>query len=360
MPEAPQPSNGEAGGGLFPGRSSHLLSWAIVVGVGALVVLFASSDLGKLWKTATGINPFLLVIPVAFALASYVTMSLSYEGIARAAGARVAFGEMFKVTVVGNTVNYIVTTGGLSGFAFRMYFFIRMGVPSGTAVVISLVQTFITNVILLFFVVFGFGYLLLTHEVEGFAFGTTTALLSVSVLATGVAVMLLLNRELRRRSLFVMAEAANAFLHRFLPDRKPARVSIWRFQRNLNRGIEFLLQRKRRMIIPTLWIVADWAATILILYSAFRVIGSPVPFSVVVVGFSVGIVLSIISLVPGGLGIMEGSMAAIFVSLSVPLETAVVAVLIFRVAYYFLPMLISLFFFRNMLMQGTKAGQKPV
>lgn len=356
MPKAPQPSDGGGAGGLLPASSSRLVSWAIVVGVGALVLLLASSDLGELWKTVAAVNPFLLTIPVAFALASYVTMSLSYEGIASAAGARVPFWEMFKVTVVGNTVNYIVTTGGLSGFAFRMYFFIRLGVPSGTAVIISLVQTFITNIILLFFVVFGFGYLLFSHEVEGLALGTTTAFLSVSLLATVVALMLLLNRKLRRRTLFAMAEAANAFLHRFLPHRKPARVSIWRFQRNLNRGIEFLLQRKRRMIVPTLWIVADWAATILILYSAFWVIGSTVSLSVVIVGFSVGIVLSIVSFVPGGLGIMEGSMAAIFVSLSVPLETAVVAVLIFRVAYYFLPMFISLFFFRNMLVQGTRAA----
>jgi uncharacterized membrane protein YbhN (UPF0104 family) len=82
--------------------------------------------------------------------------------------------------------------------------------------------------------------------------------------------------------------------------------------------------------------------------------------SIVIVGFSIGIVLSIVSFVPGGLGIMEGSMSAIFVSLSVPLETAVIAVLIFRVAYYFLPMLISLFFFRGMLVQGTRAAPAPM
>lgn len=49
-------------------------------------------------------------------------------------------------------------------------------------------------------------------------------------------------------------------------------------------------------------------------------------------------------------------MAAIFASLSVPFETAVVAVLIFRVAYYVLPMIISVFFFRGMLLQGARVG----
>jgi uncharacterized protein (TIRG00374 family) len=337
-------------------HSQLVASWAAVVAVGALVALFVSSDLGKLWETATRLEFVHLLFPMFFALASYATMALSYEGIARAAGARVPFKEMFKVTLVGNTVNYIVTTGGLSGFAVRMYFFMRMGVPSGTAVIISLVQTFLTNVILLLFVVFGFGYLLASHEIHGLAFAAITVFLVVSVVATVVALMLLVNRSLRRRTLFILAEASNAFLHRFLPARKPARVSIWRFQRNLNRGIEFLMQRKRHMILPTVWIVIDWMATMFILYSAFWMIGARVSAGIVIVGFSIGIVLSIVSFVPGGLGVMEGSMAAVFVSLSVPLETAVVAVLIFRVAYYFMPMFISLFFFRNMLMQGTRAA----
>lgn len=360
MPNTPEPTGTGAGGGFFSTSSPHLVSWAAVVGVGALVVLFLSSDLGKIWALAASLNPLLLVIPAFFAVASYVTMALSYQGIARAAGARVPLGEMFKVTVVGNTVNYIVSTGGLSGFAVRMYFFIRMGVPSDTAVIVSLVQTFITNVILLFFVVFGFTYLLASQEMTGLALGTTTAFLSLSIMATAVAVVLLIKRSWRRRTLFVLAEVANTLLHRFAPRRKPARARIRRFQRSLNRGIEFLLRRKRHMIVPTLWILADWGATIMILQSAFWIIGAAVSVSVVIVGFSVGIVLSIVSFVPGGLGIMEGSMAAIFVSLSVPLETAVVAILIFRVAYYFLPMVISLFFFRNMLMQGAREAPEAV
>jgi len=109
-------------------------------------------------------------------------------------------------------------------------------------------------------------------------------------------------------------------------------------------------------VVPTLWIIADWAVTLLILWGGFVAVNYPIPLSFVVVGFAVGIILSLVSFVPGGLGVMEGSMAAIFASLSVPFETAVVAVLIFRVAYYVLPMIISVFFFRGMLLQGARVG----
>jgi uncharacterized protein (TIRG00374 family) len=341
----------------IPSQSRRHLISALVVGLGALALLFVFSDTRKLWLTASDLDGGLLLIPFACALASYAAMARSYQGIASAAGSEVPFWEMLKITFVANTANYVVSTGGLSGFALRLYFFLRLSVPSGTAVTISLVQTFITNVVLLLFVVAGFTYLLTANDLRGYALGTTATLLFFFILAAIVAMVLLFHRGLRRRTLFVMAETVHWFMHRFLPRHKPARISIWRFQRNLNRGIEFLLLRKRRMVVPTLWIVADWMITLLILYGAFVAVRYPIPMTFVIVGFAVGIILSLVSFVPGGLGVMEGSMAAIFSSLSVPFETAVVAVLIFRVAYYVVPMIISLFFFRRML--APRAAAPP-
>lgn len=339
-----------------PGRHVHALSWALVVGVAAFVVMFVAADGRKLLETAATIDWPLLGLPLACGLASYAVMALSYAEIATAAGARIPYWEMLKITFVANTMNYVVSAGGLSGFAVRLYYFIRLGTPSGTAVIISLIQTFLTNVVLLVFLLAGFTYLLRAHELRGYALGTIAVLLAVFVLAAAVAVLLLLHHELRRRTLFVLAETAHWLLHKLAPRHKPPRVHVWRFQRNLNRGIGFMMARKRHMIAPTLWILLDWVITLLVLYGAFLAVRHPIPISFVIVGFAVGMILSLVSFIPGGLGVMEGSMAAIFASLSVPFETAVVAALIFRVTYYFVPMIISVFFFRGMLLQGARAA----
>ena len=336
------------------GHRSHALSWAVVFGLLALVALFMFSDVQALWATAAAVDPWWLVVPFLATAVSYATMARSYEQIAHAAGVRVGFAQMFRITLVANTVNYIVTSGGLSGLAVRVYFFVRMQVPPGKALVISLTQTFLTNVVLLFCIVIGFVYLLQTKELGAFAFGAMAVLLGISLVGAVLATLLLLHRQLRRKTLFLLAEGTNWFLRRFFPARKPARVRLWRFQRNLNQGIEFLLSRKRQMIAPTVWIVLDWTATLAILYVAFVAVGHPVPIPVVMVGFSIGVTLSLISLVPGGLGIMEGSMAAVFTALAVPLEKSLVAVLIFRVAYYVFPTVVAVFFFRHMWVASTR------
>lgn len=328
---------------------------AALLGVAAFIAMFAFADLREIWRVLAAADGALLVLSFSCALASYAAMARSYQGIAAAAGADVPFWEMFKVTIVASTVNYVVSTGGISGFAVRIFFFTKRGIASSTALLISLAQTFLTNLTLLAFVLLGFSYLFRAQSLSGYALLVTGALLGVFILVGILCAVLLFHARLRRRTLFYLAQSAHWAMHRLLPHRAPKRTHIWRYQFNLNRGIAFLVSRKRQMIGPSVYILLDWIFTILILYTAFLAVHNPVRLSFVIVGFAVGIVLSYVSLIPAGLGIMEGSMAAIFSGLGVPFETAVVGVLIYRLAYYAMPLLISLFF-HGMFTQGRQLG----
>ena len=339
-------------------RQSRWVRWAFVLGLVAFAAIFAVADVHQLWLVLQQANLWLLALPFLCMLASYLTMARSYQGICEAADCPVSLFEMLKITFVANSMNYLVSTGGLSGFAVRLYFFTRLGVSSQTAVVISLAQTFLTNCTLLLFVLIGFAYVFQSSSLQGSALVVTSALLVVFLLLAVIAALLLFHPRLRRRTLFRLALATHWLLHRVRPGKAPKRTHIWRYQFNLNRGIDFLLQRKRAMLWPLFYIGLDWVFTILILYTAFLTVNYPIAFSQVIVGFAVGIVLSFASLIPGGLGVMEGSMAAVFASMGVPFETAVVAVLLFRVAYYLVPLLISVFFLHGMFAQGSTLSRE--
>jgi uncharacterized protein (TIRG00374 family) len=339
-------------------RGSRWVHWALILGLLAFGAIFFFADVRELWQVLAHANLWLLVLPIVCMVASYLTMARSYQGIAMAAGCPVSLLEMLKITFVANSMNYLVATGGLSGFAVRMYFFSRLGIASQTAVIISLAQTFLTNCTLLAFVLVGFAYVFSSHTLQGSALVATTILLVLAIVAAAFAALLLFHAGLRRRTLFWLAQSAHWLMHRVSPNRAPARTHIWRYQFNLNRGIAFLLSRKRAMLEPLLYIIADWFLTILILYTCFITVRYNVEFAQVIVGFAVGIVLSFASLIPGGLGVMEGSMAAVFASMGVPFETAVVAVLLFRISYYLLPLLISLFFLHGMFVQGTALSKE--
>lgn len=342
----------------IPQRRSGWVRLAIIVGALAFAAVFAFTDLHELWRTFTEANPWMLPLPIVCVILSYLTMTRSYQGISVAAGYPVPFWEMLKITVVANAVNYLIATGGLSGFAVRMYFFTKLSIPSSAAVLVSLAQTFLTNATLFLFIGIGFVYLVVAGDLTGYAFVVTSILLLSFVGGAVVAFVLLFKARWRRRVLFWLAQLAHKVLRRVSPKRVPPRTHIWRYQFNLNRGIDFLLERKRQMLAPLLYILADWVLTILILHTAFLTLRHPVHFGYVIVGFAVGIVLTFVTIIPGGLGVMEGSTAAMFTSFGVPFETAVLAVLLFRLVYSLLPLLVSLFFLHGMLLAGTSIGRE--
>lgn len=335
--------------GIAPRPSRNLAILAAIATIVAFGLIFAYSDGQRLLDVASEISWTRLMVPVLLTLLSYALMALSYEGIAAAAGHPIGLWPMLRITFVSNTVNYLVATGGLSGFAFRLYFFRQHGIPVGTAVTISFVQGLLTNLALLVFLVMGF-YFLVTHESLGMAALVSAGLLlGAFILVTLVCVALLVRPQIRRGFLVRLVVAGHWIAHRILPQhRLPRRIRLWRVMHNVDAGLGFMLERSRRMIAPALWILLDWVVTLGVLQASFWCIGQTISFPEVAVGFAIGMLSTLISVTPAGIGILEGSMATVFASLGVPLEPAVIAVLIFRFAYYAVPFLVSLLFWRGM------------
>ena len=61
----------------------------------------------------------------------------------------------------------------------------------------------------------------------------------------------------------------------------------------------------------------------------------------------------VMSMVPGGLGVQEGTMAGVYHLLGVSLEQAVLVSLLFRLVYYMVPLGVSLVFYWHVLRVGS-------
>jgi len=343
----------------YRSRRHLFLAAALAVGVALLVLLVVLADARALLRLVSGIGTVGLAVPIALGLLSYVAMARSYQGIAVAAAVDLPFGTWLRITFVSNTVNYLVTSAGLSGFAVRMLLLAQHGVPSGRAVVVSLVQTLLTNFTILALALLGLATLLLHNGLVGIGLGLASAFLVGLTVALVWTVVIVFRRRLRRRTLIGLTTRIHRIVFRIAPRWAPPRRRLLRFERNLDEGLEFVLERKDRMLGPAAWILLDWFITMGILWWAFRVLDYPIAPGLVMMGFGVGAVLSLVSVVPGGLGIVEGSMTAVFVALGVPFDTAVAAVLVFRLAYYVVPVLVSLFFFHGVVRHVTSASGVP-
>jgi uncharacterized protein (TIRG00374 family) len=341
------------------GRRRWLVAAGLTVGFAFLALPFALSDGRELLRQAAAIRPLALAVPMLLTLLSYAAMSRSYQGIADVAGTALPFRTWLRITFVSNTVNYVVTSAGLSGFAVRMYLLRQQRVAPNRAVLISLVQTFLTNFTLLLFIGLGFAGVLLHGTLGEPALGGAAAAVVLFAGVLGWATLLVFHRRLRRRTLFFFADATHRILRRTVPRWTPGRVRLWRFQHDLSDGLDFLFARGERMLAPTAWILLDWVLTLTILWTSFWAVNHPVRPELVVIGFAVGICLSLVSIVPGGLGVVETGMFAVFVGLGEPAEQTTLAVLVFRVAYYLVPIVVSLFFFHGLMVKAAHEAVEP-
>jgi glycosyltransferase 2 family protein len=81
---------------------------------------------------------------------------------------------------------------------------------------------------------------------------------------------------------------------------------------------------------------------------------------VLMVGFSAGLFATFLSFTPAAIGLMEGSMAGSFYLMGLDYDVALLATLIFRFAYYFLPIMVSFCFYRRFFPPGTKHSEARI
>ena len=70
-------------------------------------------------------------------------------------------------------------------------------------------------------------------------------------------------------------------------------------------------------------------------------------------GFAVGMMATLIPILPGGLGAMELAMTAVYAQMGIDWDAALMATLIYRVVYYILPGIVSIFIYWGLQLSAT-------
>jgi uncharacterized protein (TIRG00374 family) len=206
------------------------------------------------------------------------------------------------------------------------------------------------NVVLMLFVLIGFSSLLASKQMGIYNLVVSSCLIFFALYLTYLAFKSVVNKEFREGWIDRIGRWANR-LHSFISKKGGDLIAVETlasFKGEFNQGMEVMGLRRGELKVPVLCVFLDWVGCLLTLYFCFLAVHYFIHPEVLVVGFGVGLFASILSLVPGGLGVMEGSMAAIYYSLNVPLEEAIVAVILYRLIYYVFPFLTSLLLYRSL------------
>jgi len=241
-----------------------------------------------------------------------------------------------------------MSVAGLSGVAAKVYLLSRENIPPSNTLSVSIIHGFLTNTIAVLFIYLGFFYLYSQHQITDLnqeVFGAL--ILLVAFLLTWVTIQTIVHEAFRKKLWQIVLNLVIAFCARIGRPHWIRRERAEVFFENFNESLNMIMKNRGVLLFPASLALLDWLFMFICLKFSFIAINYPLSIKVLMVGFSVGLFMSLFSLTPASIGLMEGSMAGSFYLMGLDYEFALLAVLIYRIAYYFFPIAVSVLFLKR-------------
>jgi uncharacterized protein (TIRG00374 family) len=302
----------------------------LAVGIFILVLLFGKR------REVTGAFHELNHLNYWSVLAAFLAEALSFVGYAylqqvvlRMGGARLSLSSLTLVSLANIAIAYTIPGEPAVSSAYRYRFFRQRG-ASGAAAGWAILTILIAQAI-------GMSLFLLLGVVVSLAGNTgahDTALVIVGLVIVLAAGTLLVRRDLLLR-----------FLHSLV---RLAKRVTGHPRNDLGARIESTLARMRDIPMSTgstIGVVsiatALWLVDFLCLVCCFGAVHAPIPWSGVLLAFGVSQIAASLPFIPGGIGVVEGSLAVILVAYGTHKVPALAVVLIYRLLTFWLAILVG-------------------
>jgi uncharacterized protein (TIRG00374 family) len=334
-----------------PNVFSQRLMIGIVIGLALLGVFLVAMDWHQAHHVLRRANWEWISAALLFTTISYLCLSYGFMVASHMFGIHLGHGDLLRVGFISNVLNNVVSAGGAAGYSIRLIIMKRRGQTTADILAASVFHSYFNTLALLTLLPLGLFHLLTTHPLSsrdkvgiGVAFGVALLVLTVvTALVFSSAIRAMIFRRLR------------ALWQRLT--RRDLEASLRNLDSTLRRGMTAIRTRPASLLFLLILVTTDWISSLITLGFCFRALGTSLTPGVLVTGFAIGVAAGLASMVPGGLGIQDGSMTGVYALLGVPLEQAVLASVLFRVVYYIIPFLVSLAFYWRLL-HGADANRQ--
>jgi uncharacterized protein (TIRG00374 family) len=328
-------------------RRIIVLAVIVVVLVCVLLIVLDWREVSELVGEADWELTFIALL---FTAISYFCLSYGFVTVSRVFGIGMAWRELLEIGFVSTALANVTGLVGAAGHSLRLVVMQRREVTSGNILAASIFHSYLYGVAMFSLLPLGLIYLIVSHPLgEGVATGLRFAT-GMLVLAIIVATAIVFVSRIRSVVLRILNRLWHLFKHRnsisFLSD----------FDTAMTLGAATIRSRPLALALPLGLMVANWVFTVVSLWFCFDAIGNPLGLGVLVTGLAIGISAGALSMVPGGFGVQEASMAGMYVLFGVSFTQAVLAAVLFRVVSDFIPFVVSLGLYRRVMRRPGQAS----
>lgn len=305
----------------------------ILIGLGVHLLLPQIADLEKSWQTLIQMTWWLVALAVLAQFISYLGFGYLLASLAAMVGEHLEVRRGALIALAGGSVGLVAA--GMVGSAAAVYRWINAsGVSQKTAGLCSTLPTLFNNLILVLIAILGLSHLLVIHELTRLQAVSFSLILIFLILLVISALYGVLHPEWLRIKLGGLQQWWATLAKRPYDRTNTENTVSWLVD-------TYDILRRGGWRGPVLGAILNTAFDILTLYFVFLAAGHTISPGVLLTGYGLPLLIGKVSFLPGGVGIVEATMAAIYVSMNVPNQVIPVVILGYRLLSFWFPTLLG-------------------
>ncbi len=335
-------------------RISPVFRYVIIIII-VFGLLITVSNYKEFKRQILTVAPLDIISAVCVSFCVYFIEGMFLFTALRFFGERLRLFAAIKCSFVINAIGYLVSFGGITPFTTQIHILEYLGIDAKKAALVRILQV-------VFFGLFFDIILLITFIVilSDKAFSTTLTIPVYAVTAVTILLISLFYCAVilpRFRETAVKAFVAVYTRIRMLLSRNayPKEIEVNAFLDEFHRGFTMAVRNPPLLMKLLFFTAVDYAALMSIMYVSFRAMGYAINPWHLIIGVTIGHVIGTVSMIPGGIGAMEGTLALVYAALGVRVEVVLGAVLLFRLAFNVVPFLFSIPLYICMKQRDTTA-----
>jgi putative heme transporter len=304
----------------------------VALGCVVLALLFGKrGELAAAWHHLASASGGWVAAAIAAETTSLLTYAWLQQRVLRLSGTAIPLLGLFLLALANDAIACTVPGEPAVSTAYRYRYYRRRG-SSGASAGWTIFTILIAQAV-------GMSLLVLIGVVVALAFSANTRGAGVAVIGLVLALgagAILIRRDLVLRLASAAVRGVDRLTRRRHGRPDAGRMTIaTRIDRTLSRMREIPLSPRSTVAVVAM-ATAVWSCDFLCLVCSFRAVHAPVPWHAVLLAYAVAQVVGSLPIVPGGFGIVEGSLAVVLVAYGVGQVTAVSAALAFRLVNFWL------------------------
>lgn len=330
--ETPPPQPGD--GSFKVVRITRYLVLLVMLGLAVHLILPQIASLQHSYQVIRDMILWVVALAILAQAASYLGSGYLLKALIHLSGSSLTILNGAIITLAGTSFGMVA--GGMVGSSAAIFRWMqKKDIQPEAATLAGTFPVLFNDIVLMLVTLVGLIHLLTIHQLtplQGISFGL------ILLFLIGLIGLLVLSQS-KREALIALAEKASSRWAQFRHQPyQPKRIKDYLV--GLFKAVNILLAGGWRG--PLLGAVLNVAFDMLTLYLLFIAAKHPVSLGVLLTGYGLPLLMGRMAfMIPGGVGVVESTMTALYTSLGIPYSVAVVVVLAYRVLSFWFPLVLG-------------------